>query len=130
MVWYSHICFLCEPRDYSPPGSSVHVDSPGKNTGVGCHSLLQRIFPTQEPGCPALQADSLLSERPGKPQLKQYSAGIKTRHITNGTEDFRKASPQLHGQLFINKGVKNTQWEGIISSINGVGKIGYPQAKE
>ena len=23
-------------------------DSPGKNTGVGCHSLLQRIFPTQE----------------------------------------------------------------------------------
>ena len=23
-------------------------DSPGKNTGVGCHFLLQRIFPTQE----------------------------------------------------------------------------------
>ena len=22
-------------------------DSPGKNTGVGCHSLLQGIFPTQ-----------------------------------------------------------------------------------
>ena len=30
-----------------PPGSSVHEDSPGKNTGVGCHSLLQGIFPTQ-----------------------------------------------------------------------------------
>ena len=29
------------------PGSSVHGDSPGKNTGVGCHTLLQRIFPTQ-----------------------------------------------------------------------------------
>ena len=29
-------------------------DSPGKNTGVGCHALLQRIFPTQEsnPGLP------------------------------------------------------------------------------
>ena len=26
---------------YSPPGSSVHEDSPGKNTGVGCHTLLQ-----------------------------------------------------------------------------------------
>ena len=24
----------------SPPGSSVHEDSPGKNTGVGCHALL------------------------------------------------------------------------------------------
>ena len=23
------------------PGSSVHGDSPGKNTGVGCHALLQ-----------------------------------------------------------------------------------------
>ena len=26
---------------HSLPGSSVHGDSPGKNTGVGCHSLLQ-----------------------------------------------------------------------------------------
>ena len=31
----------------SPPGSSVHGDSPGKNPGVGCHFLLQGIFPTQ-----------------------------------------------------------------------------------
>ena len=29
------------------PGFSVHGDSPGKNTGVGCHALLQGIFPTQ-----------------------------------------------------------------------------------
>ena len=34
--------------DYSLPGSSVHGDSPGKNTGVGCHTLLQGIFPTRE----------------------------------------------------------------------------------
>ena len=27
---------------------SVHWDSPGKNTGVGSHSLLQGILPTQE----------------------------------------------------------------------------------
>ena len=25
----------------------VHGDSPGKNTGLGCHAPLQRIFPTQ-----------------------------------------------------------------------------------
>ena len=37
---------LCDPMDYSPPGSSLHGDSPGKNTGVGCHALLQGIFPT------------------------------------------------------------------------------------
>ena len=38
---------LCDPMDYSLPGSSVHGDSPGKNPGVGCHALLQGIFPTQ-----------------------------------------------------------------------------------
>ena len=38
---------LCNPMDCSLPGSSVHRDFPGKNTGVGCHFLLQVIFPTQ-----------------------------------------------------------------------------------
>ena len=38
---------LCNPVDCSPPGSSVHGDSPGKNTGVGCHALLWGIFLTQ-----------------------------------------------------------------------------------
>ena len=40
---------LCNAMDFSTPGSS-----PGKNTGVGCHALLQGIFPTQEldPGLP------------------------------------------------------------------------------
>ena len=38
---------LCDPMDYSPPGSSVHGDSPGKNTGMHSHSLLQRIYLTQ-----------------------------------------------------------------------------------
>ena len=38
---------LCDPMDYSLPGSCVHGDSPGKNTRVGCHALLQGIFPTQ-----------------------------------------------------------------------------------
>ena len=30
----------CNPIDCSLPGSSVHGDSRGKNTGVGCHALL------------------------------------------------------------------------------------------
>ena len=38
---------LCGPMDCSPPVSSPW-DSPGKNTGVGCHALLQGIFQTQE----------------------------------------------------------------------------------
>ena len=45
---------LCASMDCSPPGCSVHGDSPGKNTGVDCHALLQGIFPTQgsNPGLP------------------------------------------------------------------------------
>ena len=57
---------LCDPKDGSPPGSPVPWDSPGKNTGVGCHFLLQCMeglpFPTPgnhphpriEPASPAL----------------------------------------------------------------------------
>ena len=37
---------LCDPMDWNP-GSSGPWDSPGKNTGVGSHSFLQGIFPTQ-----------------------------------------------------------------------------------
>ena len=53
---------LCNPTDCSPPGSCVHGDSPGKNTGVGCHLLLQGLFPTQ-----GLNPGLLLSEPPGEP---------------------------------------------------------------
>ena len=44
---------LCDSMDCGPPGSSVHGDSPGEDT-VGCHALLQGIFPTQglNPGLP------------------------------------------------------------------------------
>ena len=38
---------LCHPMDCSPPDPSVHGDSPGMNTGMGCHALLQGIFPIQ-----------------------------------------------------------------------------------
>ena len=56
LLWWRNVCVclvtqlcltLCNPMDCSPPGSSVHEVSPGKNTGVGCHALFQGIFPTQ-----------------------------------------------------------------------------------
>ena len=56
--------------DYSPPGSSVHGDSPGENTGVGCQALLQGNLPNSriEPRSPKFQVDSLPTEPPGKPR--------------------------------------------------------------
>ena len=35
---------LCNPIDGSPPGPPRPWDSPGKNTGVGCHFLLQYTY--------------------------------------------------------------------------------------
>ena len=57
---------LCDPMDCSSPGSSVH--------GILWARILEWVAtgdlpnPGIEPGSPALQADSLPSEAPGKPR--------------------------------------------------------------
>ena len=78
---------LCNPTDCSLPGSSVHGDSPGNSTGVGCRSLLQGIFPEtgliwvkpERPGhqnpCPYLLAGS-----PGRRALLCYDHSINSFH--------------------------------------------------
>ena len=55
---------FCNPMDCSLSGSSI----PGKNTGVGCHFLLQVIIPTQgsNPGPLHCRQMLLPSEPPGK----------------------------------------------------------------
>ena len=59
--------------DCGPPDSSVLGGSPGKNTGVDCHALLQKDLPNPgiESRSPPLQADSLQSETPGSPRNKK-----------------------------------------------------------
>ena len=64
---------LWDAMDCSPPGSSVHGNSPGKNTGVGCHALPQGISPTQGSNPYLLcllywQVDSLPLAPSGKPR--------------------------------------------------------------
>ena len=53
----------------SPPGPSAHGILPGKNTGVGCHALLQGIFPTQgwNPRLLRWQVDYLPLSHQGNP---------------------------------------------------------------
>ena len=56
---FSHVQLFATPWvDCSPPDSSVHGDSPNKNTGVGCCALLQKIFQTQG-SKPSLTSPSL-----------------------------------------------------------------------
>ena len=75
MLSHSACPTLCDPTDCSPPHSSVH-GSPGKNTGVGCHSLLQGIFLTQGSNQCLLwllhwQTDYLSLAPPGKLIVKE-----------------------------------------------------------
>ena len=60
--------------DSATPETAAHqaplsMDSPGKNTGVGCHFLLQGTFPNQglNPSLLHGQVGSLPLAPPGKP---------------------------------------------------------------
>ena len=63
-----------QPHGLQPTRHLCPWNSPGKNTGVGSHSLLQWDLPDPrvEPGSPTLQADSLPSEPPEKPRGLGY----------------------------------------------------------
>ena len=67
---------LCDPMDCSPRGSCVHGIFQGRNTGVGCHFLLQEIFVAQvsDPCLLHWQADSL-------PLRYQESPWTRVGHI-------------------------------------------------
>ena len=45
LVLVAQLSTLCDPME--PARLLCPWNSPGKNTGVGCHILLQGIFPTQ-----------------------------------------------------------------------------------
>ena len=66
---------LCNPMDYSPPGSSVHRDSPGKNAGVGCHALLQGIFSTLGSNPGLLHCSQILYHlsQQGSPRILEWA---------------------------------------------------------
>ena len=66
------ICVWLWPHGLSPARLLCPWDSPGKNTGVGCHTLLQGIFPTLGSKLCLLsllqwQVGSLPLAPPGKP---------------------------------------------------------------
>ena len=80
----SHLT-LCDPMDCSPSGSSVHGDSPGKNTRVGCHALLQGIFPTQglNPGLLHCRQILYRMSHQGKPWILEWVAYPTPRDLPN-----------------------------------------------
>ena len=90
---------LCSPMDCSPPGSSVHGDSPGKNTGVGSHAFLQGIFPIQglKPGLPHCRW-SLYRLSQGSHQRIQGYLNVITQSISTPAWSVR-TSKECHNPL-------------------------------
>ena len=73
----THSCLtLWDPMDCSLLGSCVHGDSPGKNTGVGSHALLQGIFPTQgsNSGLPNSRQIIYCLSHQGRPWILEWIA--------------------------------------------------------
>ena len=74
---------LCNPIDGSPPGSPRPWDSPGKNTGMGCHFLLQCMKVKRESevaqSCPTI-CDPMDCSLPAPPSMgfarQEYWSGV------------------------------------------------------
>ena len=101
---------LCNPMECSPPGSSVHEDSPGKNTAVGFCALLKRIFLTQGLNLCLLcllhwQAGSLPLVPPGEPchlyilakYLKNMETYLQTKTCAYCSQQLCFYQPKLRG---------------------------------
>ena len=77
---------LSNPMDCSPPRLLCPWASPGKNTGVGCHFLLQGIFPIQVSNLHLLhwQANSLPLTHPRRTGNKSArQRRWKQRHLSS-----------------------------------------------
>ena len=85
MCSVSVVSYSLQPHGLQPASSSLHGDSPGKNTGVGYHALFQGIFLTQGLN-PCLlwflhwQEGSLPLRHKGNPCLSFIGALLGARH--------------------------------------------------
>ena len=76
---------LCDPIDATPPGSRPW-DSPGKNTGVGCHFLLKCMKGKSE--------SEVAQSRPTLRDLMDYSLpGFSVHGISQGRDWSRVPLP-------------------------------------
>ena len=124
---------LCDPKDHSLPGSSVHGDSPGKNTGVGCMPSSRGSSQPrdQSPHISCLlhwQVGSLSLVLPGKPVLVGSIAASKTKlssgnhsEVWNKFINFNRDSLWYWKWIPIKERGKNA--EGLERKKNSISKL-------
>ena len=100
---FSHNRVFATPWAVACQTPQSNGDSLGKNTGVGCHALLQGIliYPGIEFKSSTLQVDSLPSESPGTPK-NMGVAGLFLLHGKFQTQELNQGLPNcrwIHYQL-------------------------------
>ena len=105
---------LCDPMECNLPGTSVHGDSSGKNTRMGCHALLQGIFPIQgsNPGIQHCRWILYHLSHEGSPRILEwavypFSRGSSPPRIKSGSPALQTDSlpSELQG-----KPIPHTTW--------------------
>ena len=115
---------FCDPMDCSLPGSSVYGDSPGKNTGVGCHALLQGIFPTQvsKPGLPHCRWILYKLSHQGSPRTLEWVAYPFSRGSSHSRNWIRVSC--IAGRFFTSWAMRETLLWWLILCVNLSGPWG------
>ena len=116
----------CSPMDCSPPGSSIHGDSLGKNTGVGCHALpLQGNFPTQgsNPGLPHCKWIHYRLSHQGSPRILEWVSYLFSRGSSWPRNRTRVSciAGEGNGSPVQNSGLENPMdrgpWQAIVCGL-------------
>ena len=100
-VKVTQLCLtLCDPMDCSPPGSLESPwDSPGKNTGVGGHSLLQGIFPIQTANPGLLHCRRILDRLSHQGSLDEVQWRETTSALTGHINSWSSQGPTPRGEM-------------------------------
>ena len=139
------LCFIahlrltpCNPMDCSLPGSSVHRDSPGKNTGVGCHALFQGIFPTQGSNLGLPHCRQILHQLSHQGSLYlpclprfiplRHHATLPTQWVLPYSSISPHSSPSLSISLYVSTSVSYTH-ASIVRVLSSQDRISYSIGK-
>ena len=92
-----------QPHGLQPAGLLYPWDSPSQNTGVGCHSLLQGIFPTQGPNPHLLHWQTGSSPRSplGSPSLHQHVCLVSVHHLHLSLAPVNHLSVRVHTCTYV-----------------------------
>ena len=97
---------LCDSMDSGPPGSFVHGDSPGKNTGVGCHAFLQGTFPAQRLNPGLSHCSQILYHLSHQECPSLIIILWKCPHYPKQSTDLMQSPSKFHGILHRNRILK------------------------